>query len=376
MASHPLLDLKQHGQSVWLDNLSRPLIRSGELQRLVREDGITGVTSNPAIFNKAMTSGTAYDEAMTKLVQAGKTTLEIYEALAITDIQDACDVLRPVHDATGGSDGFVSLEVSPHLADDTQGTIEEAARLWNTVGRRNLLVKIPGTAAGVPAVEACLTRGINVNVTLLFSLAAHADVIDAHIRALKTRAGKGEDLRQIASVASFFLSRIDVKLDPMLASMARDGEHATKARDLMGKVAVANAKLAYGLWQGKMESADWRALAAEGARVQKPLWASTSTKNPDYSDVMYVEPLIGPHTVNTMPDETIVAFKNHGQAGLTVTSGVEEARATLASLADLGIDMDRVTDELLAEGITKFVKPFDDLLAALEAKRESLAAAG
>lgn len=376
MASHPLLDLKQHGQSVWLDNLSRPLIRSGELQRLVQEDGITGVTSNPAIFNKAMTSGTAYDEAMTKLVQAGKTTLEIYEALAITDIQDACDVLRPVHDATGGSDGFVSLEVSPHLADDTQGTIEEAARLWNTVGRRNLLVKIPGTAAGVPAVEACLTRGINVNVTLLFSLAAHADVIDAHIRALKTRAGKGEDLRQIASVASFFLSRIDVKLDPMLASMARDGEHATKARDLMGKVAVANAKLAYGLWQGKMESADWRALAAEGARVQKPLWASTSTKNPDYSDVMYVEPLIGPNTVNTMPDETIVAFKNHGQAGLTVTSGVEEARATLASLADLGIDMDRVTDELLAEGITKFVKPFDDLLAALEAKRESLAAAG
>lgn len=376
MASHPLLDLKQHGQSVWLDNLSRPLIRSGELQRLVQEDGITGVTSNPAIFNKAMTSGTAYDEAMTKLVQAGKTTLEIYEALAITDIQDACDVLRPVHDATGGSDGFVSLEVSPHLADDTQGTIEEAARLWNTVGRRNLLVKIPGTAAGVPAVEACLTRGINVNVTLLFSLAAHADVIDAHIRALKTRAGKGEDLRQIASVASFFLSRIDVKLDPMLASMARDGEHATKARDLMGKVAVANAKLAYGLWQGKMESADWRALAAEGARVQKPLWASTSTKNPDYSDVMYVEPLIGPNTVNTMPDETIVAFKNHGQAGLTVTSGVEEARATLASLADLGIDMDRVTDELLAEGITKFVKPFDDLLAALEAKRESLATAG
>lgn len=376
MASHPLLDLKQHGQSVWLDNLSRPLIRSGELQRLVQEDGITGVTSNPAIFNKAMTSGTAYDEAMTKLVQAGKTTLEIYEALAITDIQDACDVLRPVHDATGGSDGFVSLEVSPHLADDTQGTIEEAARLWNTVGRRNLLVKIPGTAAGVPAVEACLTRGINVNITLLFSLAAHADVIDAHIRALKTRAGKGEDLRQIASVASFFLSRIDVKLDPMLASMARDGEHATKARDLMGKVAVANAKLAYGLWQGKMESADWRALAAAGARVQKPLWASTSTKNPDYSDVMYVEPLIGPNTVNTMPDETIVAFKNHGQAGLTVTSGVEEARATLASLADLGIDMDRVTDELLAEGITKFVKPFDDLLAALEAKRESLATAG
>ena len=367
MASHPLLDLKQHGQAVWLDNLSRPLIRSGELQRLVQEDGITGVTSNPAIFNKAMTGGTAYDEAMTQLVQEGKTTLEIYETLAIADIRDACDVLRPVYDTADGSDGFVSLEVSPHLADDTQGTIQEAARLWNTVGRRNLLVKIPGTAAGVPAVEACLTRGINVNVTLLFSLGAYTDVIDAHIRALEARVAQGEDLRQVASVASFFLSRIDVKLDPMLA---------TKARDLMGKVAVANAKLAYGLWQDKMESAGWQALATAGARVQKPLWASTSTKNPEYPDVMYVEPLIGPHTVNTMPDETIAAFKDHGNAGATVTQGVEEARATMTRLTGLGIDMDRVTDDLLAEGITKFVKPFDDLLAALEAKRESLAAAG
>lgn len=376
MASHPLLDLKQHGQAVWLDNLSRPLIRSGGLQRLVQEDGITGVTSNPAIFNKAMTGGTAYDEAMTQLVQEGKTTLEIYETLAIADIRDACDVLRPVYDTADGSDGFVSLEVSPHLADDTQGTIQEATRLWKTVGRRNLLVKIPGTAAGVPAVEACLTRGINVNITLLFSLGAYTDVIDAHIRALEARAALGEDLRQVASVASFFLSRIDVKLDPMLDTMARDGEHAAQARDLMGKVAVVNAKLAYDLWQDKMETAGWHTLAAAGARVQKPLWASTSTKNPDYSDVMYVEPLIGPHTVNTMPDETIAAFKDHGKAGVTVTQGVEEARATMARLAGLGIDMDRVTDDLLAEGITKFVKPFDDLLAALEAKRESLAAAG
>ena len=237
-------------------------------------------------------------------------------------------------------------------------------------------MKIPGTAAGVPAVEACLTRGINVNITLLFSLGAYTDVIDAHIRALEARAALGEDLRQVASVASFFLSRIDVKLDPMLATMARDGEHAAQARDLMGKVAVVNAKLAYDLWQDKMETAGWHALAAAGARVQKPLWASTSTKNPDYSDVMYVEPLIGPHTVNTMPDETIAAFKDHGKAGVTVTQGVEEARATMARLAGLGIDMDRVTDDLLAEGITKFVKPFDDLLAALEAKRESLAAAG
>jgi len=367
MASHPLLDLKQYGQAVWLDNLSRPLIRSGELQRLVQEDGISGVTSNPAIFNKAMTGGTAYDEAMTALVQEGKATLEIYEALAIADIRDACDLLRPVHDATDGSDGFVSLEVSPHLAHDTQGTIQEAARLWQTVGRRNLLVKIPGTAAGIPAVEACLTRGINVNVTLLFSLGAYNQVIDAHIRALQARADMGEDVRQVASVASFFLSRIDVKLDPRLA---------TSAPDLMGKVAVANAKLAYALWEKKMETSAWRALAAAGARVQKPLWASTSTKNPDYPDVMYVEPLIGPHTVNTMPDETIAAFKDHGRAGVSVTQGIEESRATMARLEGLGIDMGRVTGDLLAEGITKFIKPFDDLLAALEAKRESLAAAG
>lgn len=375
MANHPLLDLKQHGQAVWLDNLSRPLLRSGELKRLVQEDGITGVTSNPAIFNTAMTGGTAYDEAMAKLVQEGKTTLEIYEALAIADIQDACDVLRPVHDATDGSDGYVSLEVSPHLAHDTEGTIQEAARLWQAVGRRNLLVKIPGTAAGVPAIEACLTRGINVNITLLFSLAAHADVIDAHIRALSARVARGEDVSKLASVASFFLSRIDVKLDPMLAALAQGGEDAATARDLMGKVAVANAKLAYALWQGKMESADWQKLAAAGARVQKPLWASTSTKNPDYPDVMYVEPLIGPDTVNTMPDETIVAFKDHGTARTTVTQGLEEARTTMARLAELGIDMDKATDELLAEGLNKFVKPFDDLLAALDAKRESLAAA-
>jgi len=375
MANHPLLDLKQHGQAVWLDNLSRPLIRSGELKRLVQEDGITGVTSNPAIFNKAMTGGTAYDEAMATLVQEGKTTLEIYEALAIADIQDACDVLLPVHEATGGSDGYVSLEVSPHLAHDTEGTIKEADRLWQAVDRRNLLVKIPGTAAGVPAIEACLTRGINVNVTLLFSLAAHADVIDAHIRALSARAARGEDVSKVASVASFFLSRIDVKLDPMLAALAKGGEDTGPARDLMGKVAVANAKLAYALWQGKMESADWQKLAAAGARVQKPLWASTSTKNPDYPDVMYVEPLIGPDTVNTMPDETIVAFKDHGKASVTVTQGVEEARTTMARLAELGIDMDKATDELLAEGLSKFVKPFDDLLAALDAKRGSLAAA-
>ena len=374
MASHPLLELNKLGQSVWLDNLSRPLVRSGELARLVKEDGITGVTSNPAIFRKAMTEGDAYDEAIAKLVQEGRSTMEIYEALAITDIQDACDVLLPVYQSTDGSDGFISLEVSPRLAADTEGTVAEAARLWEAVDRRNLLIKIPGTPEGVPAVEACLARGINVNVTLLFSLQAHEDVIEAHMRALETRAGRGEDLKPIASVASFFLSRIDVKLDKQLAVIAAGGQSAAEA--LQGKVAVANAKLAYRMWEEKMDSDRWRKLAAAGARVQRPLWASTSTKNPDYPDVMYVEPLIGPHTVNTLPDETIAAFKDHGRAAVTIGDDLEEAKATMAGLAALGIDIDQATDELVREGVAKFVTPFDELLAALEAKRASLTAAG
>jgi len=264
--------------------------------------------------------------------------------------------------------------VSPRLAADTEGTVAEAARLWEAVDRRNLLIKIPGTPEGVPAVEACLARGINVNVTLLFSLQAHEDVIEAHMRALETRAGRSEDLKPIASVASFFLSRIDVKLDKQLAVMAASGQSA--AESLQGKVAVANAKLAYRMWEEKMDSDRWRKLAAAGARVQRPLWASTSTKNPDYPDVMYVEPLIGPHTVNTLPDETIAAFKDHGRAAVTIGDDLEEAKATMTGLAALGIDIDQATDELVREGVAKFVTPFDELLAALEAKRTSLTAAG
>jgi transaldolase len=376
MATHPLLELNKLGQSVWLDNLSRPLVRSGELARLVAEDGITGVTSNPAIFRKAMTEGDAYDEAIARLAQEGRSTMEIYENLAITDIQDACDVLLPVYQRTEGRDGFISLEVSPLLAADTEGTVKDAARLWQAVDRRNLLIKIPGTPEGVPAVEACLASGINVNVTLLFSLEAHEAVIDAHIRALETRAGRGEGLSVIASVASFFLSRIDVKVDKQLTIMAASGEQAEAARALLGKVAVANAKLAYRLWEEKMDSDRWRKLAAAGAQVQRPLWASTSTKNPDYPDVMYVEPLIGPHTVNTLPGETIDAFRDHGRAAVTIGLGLDEARATMAGLKALGIDIDQVTDELVREGVAKFVTPFDELLASLEAKRTNLTAAG
>jgi transaldolase len=376
MATHPLLELNKLGQSVWLDNLSRPLVRSGELARLVAEDGITGVTSNPAIFRKAMTEGDAYDETIARLAQEGRSTMEIYEALAITDIQDACDVLLPVYQRTEGRDGFISLEVSPLLAADTEGTVTEAARLWKAVDRSNLLIKIPGTPEGVPAVEACLARGINVNVTLLFSLEAHEAVIDAHIRALETRAGRGEGLSGIASVASFFLSRIDVKVDKQLTIIAASGEQAEAARALLGKVAVANAKLAYRLWEEKMDSDRWRKLAAAGAQVQRPLWASTSTKNPDYPDVMYVEPLIGPHTVNTLPGETIDAFRDHGRAAVTIGLGLDEARATMAGLVALGIDIDQVTDELVREGVAKFVTPFDELLASLEAKRTNLTAAG
>ena len=376
MASHPLRELNTFGQSVWLDNLSRPLIRSGELKRLVEEDGISGVTSNPAIFNKAMTGGDAYDEAMTALARDGRSTTAIYEELAMTDIREACDVLRPVYDRTDGGDGFVSLEVSPHLAADTQGTIDEARRLWRDVDRRNLMIKIPGTPEGVPAIAACLEQGISVNVTLLFSLQAHEAVIDAHMQALEARAARGEELRSVSSVASFFLSRIDVKLDRQLDVLVADGRQADKARSLLGQVAVANAKLAYRLWQGKMDTDRWRALAAAGARVQRPLWASTSTKNPDYPDVMYVEPLIGEHTVNTLPDETIDAFRDHGKAAASITQGVDQAQAIMADLAGLGIDIHQVTDELVREGIQKFVTPFDELLAALNAKRESLVTAG
>ncbi|MGD8363151.1 MAG: transaldolase, partial [Gemmatimonadota bacterium] len=312
MSKNPLLAVKELGQSVWLDNLTRGLVRDGGLARLLEEDGISGVTSNPAIFNAAMTRGTDYDEQIRALAEEGKRAGEIYETMAIHDIQGACDVLRPAFDAAGGTDGFVSLEVSPHLARDAGGTIAEARRLWKAVDRRNALIKIPGTPEGVPAIRTCLTEGININVTLLFSLDAYGAVMEAHIQALEARREKGEPLDSVASVASFFLSRIDTKVDKRLDALRKEGTHADTASALRGKTAVASAKLAYRRWQGVYSGPRWESLAGSGANVQKPLWASTSTKDPAYSDIMYVEPLIGPHTVNTMPDVTIDAFRDHG----------------------------------------------------------------
>ncbi len=376
MPKNPLVLLTERGQSVWLDNLTRPLIRSGGLARLIEEDGLSGVTSNPAIFKKAMTAGDAYDEGIRKAAARGDSAGSIYEALAIDDIRGAADALRRVYDRTDGIDGYVSLEVSPHLARDTRATVDEAARLWKAVDRPNILIKIPGTDEGVPAIEECLTRGININITLLFSLDAHRKVIEAYFRAMEARLKRREPLKRVASVASFFLSRIDTKVDKTLDAMIAAGRNADEARALRGRTAIANARLAYRMWKEMHAGGRWAPLEKAGARLQRPLWASTSTKDPKESDVKYIETLIGPHTVNTMPDETIAAFRDHGRVEDTLERDLDGARAVMDRLAALGIDIGRVTAELVDEGIDKFIQPFDALLAALEEKRRALARVG
>jgi transaldolase len=374
MPMNPLLQLEQHGQSVWLDNLTRELMETGRLEKLIEEDGLSGITSNPAIFNKAMTKGTAYDGQFRALVEKGLPTGKIYEAMAVQDIQNAADHLRRAYDDSNGTDGFVSLEVSPHLARDTEGTIAEAARLWKEVSRPNVLIKIPGTKEGIPAIRRSLVDGINVNVTLLFSLEAYREVMEAHLQAMEARVEAGKPPSEVASVASFFLSRIDVKVDKRLDDMKAAGEHVEEATALRGTAAVASARLAYRMWKGTYAGPRWEKLEKAGARFQKPLWASTSTKDPVYSDVKYVEALIGPHTVNTMPDETVEAFRDHGRVADTVEDDLDGQEKVLERLEAIGISVKRVTDELVDEGIEKFNQPFDALLAALEEKRKSLAA--
>lgn len=354
---NPLLELKSLGQSVWLDYIRRDLIESGELARLVREDGLAGLTSNPAIFEKAIASGRyAGDIAAARAHGAGDAK-SVYEALAIRDIRLAADAIRPVFDATDGADGHVSLEVSPGLAHDTAGTLEEARRLWTAVDRPNLMIKVPGTPEGVPAVRALIEEGINVNVTLLFSRAAHEAVARAHLEALEARAARGLPLARVASVASFFVSRIDTAVDALLPA----------GSPLAGRAAIANAKLAYAAWQALVAGPRWRALESRGARPQRLLWASTSTKNPAYRDVVYVEELIGPQTVNTLPPATLEAFRDHGVARGSLTGGVDEARATLAALDAAGVSLEAVTAKLLAEGLAQFSQAFATLLAAVEA---------
>jgi transketolase len=367
MNANPLLQLVDHGQSYWLDNLTRGKIASGELERRIRDEGLRGITSNPAIFHKAISASHDYDMQIRAAFAAGRTADEIHEELVVSDVRDACDALRPVYQQTDGSDGFVSLEVSPHLAHDTWASLEAARRLHAAVARPNLLIKIPGTAAGIAAIEQCLFEGINVNITLLFSVSRYEAVAEAWLRALERRVEAGLQVHSVVSVASFFLSRIDTLIDALLAhrfGTAYEGE----ARILLGKVAIANARLAYQSLKHLTAGARWKNLAERGARVQRLLWASTSTKNPAYRDVMYVEPLIGPHTVNTLPDETAAAFADHGRVAATLEAGVDEARLTMASLAALGIDFDQVAAQLENEGVQKFIDPYDALTRLLVEK--------
>lgn len=374
MPTNPLVELSRRGQSVWLDDLSRAMIQDGSLMRRIREDALTGITSNPKIFHDAIIAKGVYESRIEALAAKGLAPGGIYEHLAIADVRDAADLLRPVFDRTGGTDGFVSLEVSPHLARDAARTIAEAERLWREVDRPNIFIKIPGTPEGIPAIETCLSRGINVNITLLFSLAAYGEVMDAYFRSLEARRERREPLDRVASVASFFLSRIDVKIDGWLDQRAaQGGDVAATAKALRGRAAIASARVAYSMWRARFGSDRWRSLEAAGARVQKPLWASTSTKDPAYSDVKYVEALIGPHTVNTMPEQTLDAFRDHGKVADTLELHLDDDRKALERLASVGIDLDRATTELVEEGITKFVKPFDTLLAAVETRAKQYA---
>ena len=377
MGENPLVKLGTFGQSVWLDYIRRQMIESGELKKFIDADGLKGVTSNPSIFQKAIAGSTDYDGAIRTLVQAGKSVKEIYETLTVEDVGQAADVFRPLYDRVDGKDGFVSLEVNPHLAHDTDGTIAEARHLWQALTRPNVLIKVPATKEGLPAIRQLISEGINVNVTLLFGLPRYREVAEAYIAGLEARAAQGRPLNRVASVASFFLSRIDVLLDPRLEKLAAaGGPQAQAAKDLIGQVAIASAKEAYRIYQEIFGSARFQKLAASGARPQRLLWASTSTKNPAYPDTKYVEPLIGPDTVNTLPPETLEAYRDHGDPAARLTEAVDRAASGLQRLPELGIDLDQATQQLEDEGVEKFNQPFDSLMATLEAKRREALSGG
>jgi transaldolase len=358
----------EQDQSPWIDFIDRDLLASGRLAALVG-DGIRGLTSNPTIFAKAVASG-QYDELIRDQLEAGHGNDQIYEAIAVGDVRDAADVLRTVYDAADGADGFVSIEVEPALADDSQATLERARELWATVGRPNVFVKIPATEAGLPAIESAIGEGININVTLMFSVDVYRKVARAYIAGLRRRLERGEDVSRVASVASFFVSRVDTKVDKALEAIGTP--EALAAR---GKAAIANAKMAYQAFGEIFGGDEFADLASAGARVQRCLWASTSTKNPDYRDVLYVEQLIGPQTVDTMPIETIEALLDHARIERTLDAGLDEAREALRAVEAQGISMRTVTDELITEGVASFAKSFDDLIASIDSKRKALAPA-
>ncbi len=356
--------LHDAGQSIWLDFIDRTILTNGELERRIREDAVTGETTNPTIFEKALAEGSAYDDQLAALAADGIVDpAAVFEAVEADDVRHACDIFRPVYDRTNAADGYVSIECSPGVANDANATIAEARRLWKTVDRPNVMVKVPGTPDGVVAVRRLLADGINVNITLLFSIDAYANVIDAYLAGLQDRLRTGAAIDRIASVASFFVSRVDTEIDKRL----------TQA-DLKGKAAIANAKLAYALFQQKFAGPAWDDLVRRGARVQRPLWASTSTKNPAYRDVMYVEQLIGPDTVNTMPVATVDAFRDHGEVARTLDKDIQAARQVIQQIEAAGTSLREVTDKLLTDGLASFQKSWDTMLAGLEKKTRVVAA--
>jgi len=375
MTDNPLKALTAAGQAVWLDYLHQDILQTGELKRLIADDGLTGLTSNPSIFEKAIGDGEAYDARIAKLAAAGRTeTKDLYEAIAIEDIQGACDQFRPTWDRLKGRDGYASLEVSPELANDARGAVEEARRLWAAVDRPNLMIKVPGTKAGVPAIRQLIGEGINVNVTLLFALQAYLDVAEAHIAGLEDLQAAGGDVSKVHGVASFFVSRIDTAIDRKIDAALKTADPATALRlkAVRGRIAIANAKVAYQRYMQMIATARWKALAGAGAAPQRLLWASTGTKDPVYSDVLYVESLIGPNTVNTLPPKTLDAFRDHGRVAPTLTDGPAGAEAILRETDALGLDLDGVTHDLIEDGVRLFAKAFDDLRKALDDKRRRL----
>jgi len=373
--TNPLIQLKALGQSVWYDNIDRSQLNSGQFKRLLDEDGVVGVTANPTIFQKSISHGDAYDAQITQLIKEGKSTNEIYEAIILQDIRTVADILRPIYDSTNRQDGFVSLEVSPDLAHNTEGTISEVRRFWKMVDRPNLMIKIPATQEGIPAVRQALTEGINVNITLIFSIEFYRQVTDAFLTALEDRNAEGKDISHIASVASFFVSRVDTLVDKLLEDKIKatsDSAEQQMLKSLEGKAAIANARMVYQDFKRIFGTPRFETLKHSGAQPQRPLWASTSTKNPAYRDVLYAEELIGPHTVDTMPLETIENFRDHGQVRLSIEDDIPQAKAELAALEEIGIHYDQVTQQLLDEGVQKFADSFHELFQGIESKKQAI----
>ena len=373
MPENRLKQLHDAGVSIWLDFIDRSILRSDELARRIRDDALTGMTSNPTIFEKALAEGTAYDDQL-RGARRGGTAMDLFELVETADVRDACDIFLPVYEATKGEDGYVSIEVSPASANDAHATVAEAQRLWAMVDRPNVMIKVPGTAEGAIAVRTLIGAGLNVNITLLFSLEAHRRVIHAYLEGLEDRRNAGKPLGALASVASFFVSRVDTEIDKRLDALAatKNGAERERILALRGRAAVANARLAYALFREEFSSPRFAALRAEGARVQRPLWASTGVKNPAYRDTVYVEELIGPDTVNTMPPALIDAFRDHGETRRTVDRDLDGSRRVIAELAAIGIDLSEVTDKLLRDGLASFQKSFESLTAGLEKKSASL----